>query len=494
MTITNAALTRTAFLVLFVSITPLAPAEHGDITTIVGSGERGYCDGDGGPAIDACLYYPSSLAIDAAGNLFIGDYFNDRVRKVHATDGVIASSDLIWTVAGNGVRGDSGDGGLATDAQLNRPGFIALDAEGNLFISDVFNNRIRRVDASAQVITAFACTGEVGFSGDGGPATLAKCQYPVASAVDSSGNLCFPDQLNHRVRCVDAATGIITTVAGNGTPGYCGDGGPATDACLNGPHGVGFDSMDNLYIADLYNYRVRRVDGATGVITTVAGVGVFVNFGECIPATEAGIGGPGAVGFDSSDNLFIASFPDPAFQDLVPNHVIRRVDADTGIIATVAGTGTLGFSGDGGPATDAQLAWPYATAVDAAGNLLIADQENDRVRRVEGIAATVDIDGDSVIDYCDNCRAVVNPDQTDTSADDIGNACDADLNNDCSVNFGDLAALKAAFTPRPYNADADFNGDGFVNFGDLAYMKSTFFNGDNPGPGPSGLPNDCDSN
>ena len=140
----NLLMMQTTLLVLFVLIAPSGQAEHGDITTVVGNGTQGYC-GDGGPAIDACLYWPSSLAVDAAGNLFIGDYFNDRVRKVHATDDVIAPGDLIWTVAGNGERGDSGDGGLATDARLNGPGFIALDAEDNLFINDVFNNRIRRV-------------------------------------------------------------------------------------------------------------------------------------------------------------------------------------------------------------------------------------------------------------------------------------------------------------------------------------------------------------
>jgi sugar lactone lactonase YvrE len=224
-------------------------ASTGIITTVAGNGIPGY-SGDGGPATSASLSGPSGVVVDATGNLLIADSSNYRIRRVDASTGIIT------TVAGNGIRGFSGDGGPATSASLSPIG-VAVDATGNLFIADTGNHRIRRVDESTGIITTVAGNGIRGFSGDGGPATSASLNYPTGVAVDGSGNLFIADAANNRIRWVDASTGIITTVAGNGMPDYSGDGGPATSASLNGPSGVVVDAAGNLFIADNDNKRIR---------------------------------------------------------------------------------------------------------------------------------------------------------------------------------------------------------------------------------------------
>ena len=399
------------------------------ITTVAGDGTAGF-SGDGGPATNANLSAPSGVAVDGAGNLFIADSGNQRVRRVDGSTGVIT------TVAGTGTRGFSGDGGPATTASLNAPIGATVDASGNLFIVDFSNHRVRRVDGSTGVITTVAGTGAAGFSGDGGPATSASLSFPRGVAVDASGNLFIVDQTNHRVRRVDGATGVITTVAGTGTKGFSGDGGPATSASLSFPRGVVVDASGNLYIADTDNHRVRRVNGATGVITTVAGTGTNGFSGDGGPATSASLGFPRGVAVDASGNLFIADTSNHRIRRVdaatsvittvvgggigegVPatsaslnsplgvavdasgnlfiadsgNHRVRRVDGATVVIATVAGSGTSGFSGDGGPATSASLNSPQGVAVDGAGNLFIADFSNHRIRRVDaatGVITTV---------------------------------------------------------------------------------------------------------
>lgn len=216
------------------------PLANGYIYTYAGDGVPGY-SGDGGPATSAGLFQPSDAALDAAGNIYIADTYNNRIRKVEAATGMIA------TIAGNGTQGYSGDGGPATSAEFCLPSGIVLDAAGNLYIADWCNNRIRKVDALTGIITTFA-GGGVG--GDGGPATNAGIEAPFSPALDSSGNLYFGDLGNDRVRKVDAATGIITTVAGDGIFSYSGDGGPATSAELYFPYGVALDAAGNLYIAD----------------------------------------------------------------------------------------------------------------------------------------------------------------------------------------------------------------------------------------------------
>ena len=310
------------------------------------------------------------MAVDASGNLFIADTNNHSIRRVDA------ATEVITTVAGTGTQGFSGDGGPATSASLSFPVDVAVDASGNLFIAETGNHRIRRVDAATEVITTVAGTSTPGFSGDGGPATSSSLANPRGVAVDAFSNLFIADRGNGRIRRVDGVTGVITTVAGTSTPGFSGDGGPATSAKLS-PSGVAVDAVGSLYIVS-GNHRIRRVDGATEVITTVAGTGGFFGgfSGDGGPATSASLSSPAGVVVDAMGSLYIADSG---------NHRIRRVDADTEVITTVAGSGTPGFTGDGGPATSASLRGPGAIALDASGNLFIS--ADNRVRRVEGIAA-----------------------------------------------------------------------------------------------------------
>ena len=232
------------------------------ITTVAGNGVQGY-SGDGGAATNASLSYPSGVAVDASGNLFIADYYNNRIRQVD-------SSGLITTVAGNGTAAYSGDGGPATNASLSYPSDLALDANGNLFIADTQNSVIRQVDTNG-LITTVAGNGTAAYSGDGGVATNASLSYPSGVAVDASGDLFIADRNNHCIRQVDT-NGLITTVAGDGAQGYSGDGAAATNANLSYPSGVAVDASGNLLIADTGNQCIRQVD-TNGLITTVAGNG-----------------------------------------------------------------------------------------------------------------------------------------------------------------------------------------------------------------------------
>ena len=368
-------------------------AATGTITTVAGNGVAGY-QGDGLPAILASLGELTSVALDRSENLFIADPDNRRIRRVDAVTGIIT------TVAGNGQFGYSGDGGPATVATLGRPGGLAVDSQGNFFFSDVTpddpnpnlsNNRIRRVEAKTGTITTVAGTSARGYSGDGGPATQATLDSPWGLALDSGNNLFVADMNNHRVRRVDAASGIIATVAGDGSTTFGGDGGPATGASLSNPNGVTADIQGNVFLADRENQRVRRVDGSTGIITTVAGNGQAGFSGDGQTATNASLNlltgtrtsTPTGLAIDAIGNLFIAD---------TFNHRIRRVDAGTGFITTVAGNGQQGFGGDGGPATSASLNFPAGLAVDSAGNLFIADSNNFRIRRVDassGVITTV---------------------------------------------------------------------------------------------------------
>jgi hypothetical protein len=332
------------------------------ITTVAGTGGTGY-SGDGGPATSAQVWRPLGLAADAAGNLYICSWYGNWVRKVD-TNGTIT------TVAGTGVAGYSGDGGPATLAKVNHPWGLAVDRLGNLYIGDRDNDRVRKVDP-AGVITTVAGTGVAGYSGDGGPATQAMLYRPNALAMDTAGRLLIADGYNCRVRRVDAA-GVITTIAGSGACGYSGDGGPATSARMSYLSSLVVDQADNLYIGDQYqNQRVRKVDGA-GVITTAAGNGTQGQSGDGGLATSAQVSNPSGLAVDRAGNLYIAC------QD---RHRVRRIDA-AGVITTVVGTGTEGFSGDGGPATSAMLRYPTGLAMVGAGDLFIADQDNQRVRKV----------------------------------------------------------------------------------------------------------------
>ena len=351
---------------LVVKITP-----NGVITVVAGNNIRGF-SGDEGPATSASLNLGISpapvagLAVDGAGNLYIADTLNHRTRKV-------SPEGIITTVAGDGRARFAGDGGLATNASLNRPLGVAVDGSRNLYIADANNNRIRKVSPDG-IISTVAGSGTVGFSGDEGPATTASVSAPSGVAVDAAGNLYVADANNHRIRKV-SLEGIITTVAGNGIQGFSGDGGPATSASLSWPRSMAPDEIGNLYIADVINNRIRKVS-PDGIISTVAGSGTGFA-GDGGPAIRAALNQPNGVAVVGG-TLYIAD------RD---NGRIRQVSPD-GIINTIAGIGLTNFSGDGGPAPLASLSQPLGLAVDAAGTLFIADQFNHRVRKV-GATGTI---------------------------------------------------------------------------------------------------------
>ncbi len=337
------------------------------ITTIAGSGKQGF-SGDNGPASKADLNDPNGLTVDDAGNVYIADSNNYRVRKIDA------STQIITTIAGDGDGGYSeylGDDGPAVAAHV-APNGIALDRNGNLLIADYGNHRIRKITVSG-IITTVAGNGNNGFSGDNGPATEATLNQPNAIIVDAAGNIFFTDSGNFRIRKIAAGTGIITTVGGNGEQRYPDENGPASLAAFLFPVSIAFDSAGNYYVADESGARVRKVEGITGVITTVAGGGILeAADSDGGPATKALLI-PRAIAFDSSDNLYIA--------ETYANR-IRKVDLKTGIISTVAGNGDEGNTGDGGLAIAATLNYPTSIAVDPGGNLYIADNNNRRIRKV----------------------------------------------------------------------------------------------------------------
>ncbi|MEW1862907.1 RICIN domain-containing protein [Streptomyces sp. NPDC088194] len=331
------------------------------ISTVAGTGVAGF-SGDNAPAVSAQLNRPYGIAVDGAGTLYLSDYSNHRVRRI-TTDGRIS------TVAGNGVAGSRGDNGPAASAQLNCPREVAVDSAGNVYIVDAGNHRVRKIRKDGTISTV-AGSGTAGFSGDGGPATAARLNLPLGVAVDRTGVLYVTEYHNQRVRKV-TADGTISTVAGSGATGFKGDGGPATSAQLNRPYGVAVDGAGDLYIADADNNRVRKVT-ADGTISTVAGSGTAGSGGDGGPAASAQLNFPVGVAVDSTGTLYLSDHR---------NNRVRRITPD-GTISTAAGTGTAGSAGDGGPAASAQLRNPYGVAVDCVDALYIADHANDRVRKI----------------------------------------------------------------------------------------------------------------
>jgi sugar lactone lactonase YvrE len=287
------------------------------------------------------------------------------------------NAQTIATVVGNGIPGSAGDGAAATSANLLSSNGLALDAAGNLYIADSGNHRVRKVGLDG-IISTVAGTGVAGFAGDGAAAKLAQLNYPVNLAFTASGELLIVDYGNHRIRRV-AADGIISTVVGSGIEGFAGDGAAATAAQLNNPIGIAVGADGSLYIGDAQNHRVRKV-GVNGMIATIAGTGTAGYAGDGTNAAAAQLNFPGALAIDASGNVFVADYA---------NHRVRKIAVD-GIISTVAGTGTAGFTGDAAAATAAQLSAPFALAIGGAGSLLIADQNNGRIRRVgaDGIITT----------------------------------------------------------------------------------------------------------
>lgn len=421
-------------------------ASTGIINTIAGSTAIvsgavvfafGYA-GDGGTAITASLAGPAGVAVDSSGNIYIATYADNRIR-------VVNSKGTITTYAGNSGYGFSGDGGPALSAQISAPRGIGLDSSGNLYLADRWNNRIRKI--SGGNISTIVGNGQSNFGGDGGLATAAQLSYPAGVAVDQTGNVYISDLLNNRVRMV-TPTGTISTVAGNGLPGFGGDGGAATSAELNQPAGLAVDSSGNLYIADSNNSAIRKVT-QQGIISTVAGTGGVEGYaGDGGAATKAALMAPLGVAVDASANIYIADY----------YGWIREVNASTGAISTLAGNGTNGYSGDGGPAASAQFYNPIAVAVDAQGNVYVADSGNGAVRMIANGTITT-IAGTGTLSYTGDggpASAAQFSAISGIAVDAQGNVYVADTSNDAIRLF----PLGGTVSTIAGNGTQGYTGDG----------------------------------
>ncbi len=352
----------------------LVHAQSYNIYTIAGNGTGGY-SGDGGTATAAELFGPRGIGVDALGNIYIADNGNLVIRKVN-------TSGIITTIAGNGSSSDTaglfiGNGGPATAAELDGPWGVAPDGSGNLYIGDIYDERVLKVNTSG-IISDFAGGGSnLGIDGwgDGGPATAADVDAPMGVELDAYGNVYSTDD-DGRIREVNTS-GIINCIAGIGySSGFSGDGGPATDAEITSPTGIALDGFGNLYIADIYNNRIRKVN-TNGIISTIAGDSTDGFSGDGGAATLAELSRPTGVAVDAIGNVYIVDWL---------NARIRMVNTG-GIISTIAGQSAGGYSGDGGPATAAELS-PWGIALNGSGNIYIADYGNSRIRILIPTSAT----------------------------------------------------------------------------------------------------------
>jgi DNA-binding beta-propeller fold protein YncE len=356
---------RLATLALFLA----SPAAARDpiIQTIAGTGERGY-DGDDGPAIKAVLDSPFHVALDAAGNVYFSDTANHCVRRIAKKTGTIV------TVVGTGEKGYTGDGGPATKATLNEPYGIAIDADGRLYIADRLNAAVRRVGKDGNIDT-IAGTGTVGFSGDGGLGNKAELREPNGLALDPRfGKLYIADVADQRVRVLDLATLKIDTFCGDGERRQAGDGGPFKEASLFGPRAVAVGPNGNLYVCEREGNAIRMIDFKSGKIARIAGTGERGYAGDNGPALRATFNGPKDLFIDRAGNLFVVD---------TENHAVRRIDARTSTVTTIAGTGEAGGTGDGEVAVKATLARPHGVAVAPDGTVIIGDTLNNRIRVVK---------------------------------------------------------------------------------------------------------------
>lgn len=336
------------------------------ITTAVGTGKKGFA-GDGGPANAALLNGPFDVAFDRADNMYFSDTFNHRLRRVDAATGFIS------TVAGSGEAGYSGDGGPATKAALNEPYGIVVDRAGNLYTADRLNRRVRRIDARSGTITTLVGTGEAAYGGDGGKAAQAGLAEPNGLAFDAAErHLYIADVADHRVRVVDLAAGTIATFVGTGAAEHSGDGGPARAAGVFGARAVKLAADGTVYILERQGSSLRAVDPATGIVETIAGTGARGVGGDGGPALAAVFDAPKEMAIDRDGSLIIVD---------TENHAIRRIDRLTGIVTTIAG-GRKGPEGDGGAATEAGLDRPHGAVVGPDGAIYIGDTNNHRIRKV----------------------------------------------------------------------------------------------------------------
>ncbi|MEI8279022.1 MAG: T9SS type A sorting domain-containing protein [Bacteroidota bacterium] len=349
-------------LILFVILAGIAKGQI--ITTIAGNGSQNY-SGDSGFATLAGIGLPAKVVFDNNGNYYFPIRLHNRIRKV-STNGIIT------TIAGTGIAGYNGDNILANTAKINGPLGVEINSIGDIYIADYNNSRIRKVDHASGIITTIAGTGVGGYNGDNIAANTAQLNYPSFLMFDTLDDLFINDYNNNRIRKISTG-GIISTVAGNGSPGYNGDNILATNAQIH-TNNAGFfvDVTGNIFIADFLNYRIRKVDATSGMITTIAGTGVGGYNGDNIPAISAEVA-PNDLTIDAVGNIYIAD----------QTSRIRKIDATTGIITTIAGTGIAGFGGDNGPAILAQIYTPQAISIDSCGNLYISDNvQNNRIRKV----------------------------------------------------------------------------------------------------------------
>ena len=357
-------LRRTGAAILFCAVASQAQTKRVyTIDAFAGNGTSGFSDGTA--AVDANLSGPYSVAVDSSGNVYIADSFNNRIRKV--------SNGSISTVAGNGTAGFDGDGKSATSGQINSAIGVAVDSSGNIYIADTNNNVIRKVAGGNISTVAGSNTAPGPYGGDAGAATGGYLYHPTAIAFDGAGNYFIADSGNARIRKV-GKDGIINTIAGNSISSYNTDDVVATLSEINNPQGLATDALGNLYVADTNNHRIRMVTPG-GIISTIAGTGAGGFSGDGGPANKARINNPKGVAVDTAGNVYIAD---------TFNNRIRIITLD-GNIATIAGSGAAGSTGDGGPGLQARLFFPTGIAVDSAKNVYVADNQNNRVRKLTNI-------------------------------------------------------------------------------------------------------------